>query len=332
MHTLVSPLLSPLVSALGLMLACTPAPDDSGQRQGGPGGSSPLTDGGSADGGAADGGAADGGSSDGGSSDGGTSLPSPWVRLISPEDGATVENPVRFEVEGEGVDQLSLTADGWDVATWSPSELGWVAEYSFSGTGYPREVLLEGLDEAGAVVATDQVTITVLDSGGQDPGVHLDVPYYYQYDNRYEPSATCGITSAAMLLGWWDAGAPTPDELYLEYGKSQGQSPSGLAQLYQWQGLQARYTTTGSRDEIRQHLDAGRPVIVHGWWTGAGHITVIVGYDDTDWIVNDPAGDWEVCYGCGEGQGVRYALGGAWDQEMSVDGDLWFSVADPVGF
>ncbi|MCK6504224.1 C39 family peptidase [Myxococcota bacterium] len=304
--------------------ACTPAPGPASPRAGDPGGGD--GDGGAGDGGAGDGGAGDGGAGDGGAGDGGTAG-APWVRLLSPADGATVENPVRFEVEGEGVDQLTLTADGWDVATWSPALDGWSVEYSFSGTGYPRSLLLEGLDGTGAVVATDQATITV-----QDPGVHLDVPYYDQYDNRYEPSATCGITSAAMLLGWWDAGAPTPDELYVTYGKSQGQSPSGLAQLYQWEGLQARYTTTGSRDEIRAHLDAGRPVVVHGWWTSAGHITVIVGYDDSDWIVNDPAGDWEVCYGCGGGEGVRYAIGGAWDQELSLDGDLWYSVADPAGF
>ena len=30
--------------------------------------------------------------------------------------------------------------------------------------------------------------------------VRLDVPYYYQYDNKNEPKATCGLTSGAMLL------------------------------------------------------------------------------------------------------------------------------------
>jgi uncharacterized protein YvpB len=312
-------LLLPLLA----FLACTAPTDPGATRTGTPDGGN--TDGGSTDGGGSDDGGTDGGGSDGGSTDGGASTP--WVRLVSPTDGDTVENPVRFEVEGEGIDELVLSADGWPVATWSPSVDGWSVEYTFNGTGYERALELEGLDESGAVVATDSITMLV-----QADGVFLDAPYYYQYDNSYEPSATCGITSAAMLLGWWDGGAPSPDALYVEYGKSQGQSPSGLAQLYEWEGLNARSTTTGTRDEIRSHLDAGRPVVVHGWWTSAGHITVIVGYDDTDWIVHDPAGDWEVCYNCGEGEAVHYAVDGAWDQEMSVDGDLWYSVADPDGF
>ena len=54
----------------------------------------------------------------------------------------------------------------------------------------------------------------------------------------------------------------------------------------------------------------------------------IVGYDDTSWIVNDPAGDWEVCYQCGPGDHIRYAFGGGWDQNLSYDGDIWYSVSD----
>jgi uncharacterized protein YvpB len=162
--------------------------------------------------------------------------------------------------------------------------------------------------------------------------VDLDVPYFYQYDNRYEPGSTCGVTSTAMALNWWLPGHTTPDELYQAYGKSQAQSPSGIAAIYRAEGLSAASTTTGTRAEIRAHLDAGRPVVVHGWWTSAGHIAVIVGYDDADWIVNDPAGDWYTCYGCGEADHVRYPLGGAWDAEMSVDGDVWFSVSDTAAF
>ena len=73
---------------------------------------------------------------------------------------------------------------------------------------------------------------------------------------------------------------------------------------------------------------AGRPVVVHGFWTGPGHIAVIVGFNSSGWIVNDPAGDWEVCYGCGGGKGVRYNYGGGWDNKLSHDGDIWFSTMD----
>jgi hypothetical protein len=96
--------------------------------------------------------------------------------------------------------------------------------------------------------------------------------------------------------------------------------------------LYGRWTRTGDRNQIRAHLDEGRPVIVHGFWTSSGHIAAIVGYDEVDWIVNDPAGNWEICYGCGRADHIRYAIGGAWDQNMSWDGDIWFSVSDTEPF
>lgn len=249
------------------------------------------------------------------------------VRILSPADGATVENPVTFTIAADGVATVALDADGYALGeAWDPSVTDELS-YSFNGTGYERLITLTGYDATGAALATDQVTITVAAEG-----VQLDVPYFYQYDNAYEPSATCGVTSAAMMVDTWNPGSVTPDSLYLRYGKAQGQSPAGLAELYEWEGLYADWTTTGTRDQIRAHLDAGRPVVAHGWWTSAGHVVIIIGYDEEDWIVNDPAGDWYDCYGCGGGEAVHYPLDGAWDEEMSVDGDLWFSVASSSAF
>ena len=71
---------------------------------------------------------------------------------------------------------------------------------------------------------------------------------------------------------------------------------------------------------------------MHGYWTGSGHITVIVGYDETDWLVNDPAGDWYTCYGCGYADHVRYPMGGRWDDLMSWDGDIWFTASSDTAF
>jgi hypothetical protein len=251
--------------------------------------------------------------------------PVPSVQILSPGDGALVSNPVTFTVQVDGVASATLDADGYALGDvdGGTSELS----YTFSGTGYPRVITLSGRDGSGAVVATDAVTIEV-----EAEGVDLDVPYFYQYDNANEPGSTCGVTSAAMLLNHWDPGSVTPDGLYRAYGKAQGQSPSGLAQLYAWEGLYADHGTSGTRAELRAHLDAGRPVVVHGYWTSAGHIVVIVGYTDTDWIVNDPAGDWYTCYGCGPADHVEYPLGGAWDAELSVDGDIWWSTAADAPF
>jgi hypothetical protein len=243
------------------------------------------------------------------------------VELRSPTEN-TVENPVLFSFSSYGMALTRLYADQYLLTEVSGDGL---FEYShtFSGTGYAREIRLEGYNTGGELLAQDSMVLTV-----QSPGeISLAVPYYYQYNNSNEPGATCGLTSASMVVGYWTQQTVDPDDLYRSYGKGQAQSPEGLAQLYGWEGL---YSTSGrdaTRAELRQHLDAGRPVVVHGDWTGSGHIVVLVGYTDTDWIVNDPAGDWYSCYGCGEADHIHYPLGGAWDDAMSWDGDIWYSVA-----
>lgn len=309
---------------LALLLACST--EDDATRSAPGRADAPDTDSGHDDSGTP----GDSGNDDSGASDDSGSVDTdvvpPRVEIVSPEDGAVVSNPVSFTVHLEGVARAELDADGYaigDVTADGTSSLA----YTFSGTGYPRVLTLTGYDDDGAAVATDRITLEV-----EAEGVDLDVPYFYQYDNAYEPGSTCGITSAAMLIDYWDPSSVTPDGLYRTYGKAQGQSPSGLAQLYAWEGLSSDYGTRGTRAELRAHLDAGRPVVVHGYWTGSGHVAVIVGYTDTDWIVNDPAGDWYTCYGCGPADHIAYPIGGAWDAEMSSDGDIWWSTAADAPF
>lgn len=269
----------------------------------------------------------DSGSSDSPSNLDDSAKPTPWVQILAPADGASVANPVTFEITAEGVATVALDADGYALGdAWDPAEETRLS-YTFNGTGYARLITLTGYDADGAAVATDSATVTV-DAGE----VLLDVPYFDQYNNDHEPGSTCGITSGAMLIDAWHPDSVTPDSLYLTYGKAAGQSPAGLAAIDEAEGLEAEWTTTGTRAEIRAHLDAGRPVVAHGWWTSAGHVVVIIGYSDTDWIVNDPAGDWYTCYGCGGGEAVRYPLGGSWDEAMSTDGDLWYSTASTEAF
>ena len=83
------------------------------------------------------------------------------------------------------------------------------------------------------------------------------------------------------------------------------------ASLY---GFKGTFSQTASIQTIKGHIDAGRPVIVQGWFTKSGHIMVITGYDSKGWIVNDPAGLWARCYACGypartasNGKGARYS-------------------------
>jgi len=162
----------------------------------------------------------------------------------------------------------------------------------------------------------------------------LSVPYFYQYHNAYEPGSTCGLTSAAMVLKHWGKGV-TPDSLYVKYGKAQGQSPGNLANLYRAYGLEATSTYAATDSAIKAHIDAGRPVVVHGYFTGSGHIVVLVGYDSTGWYVNDPAGKWAGCVGCGypgrtstNGKRVHYSYASV-RSAIGTSGTVWMSTADP---
>jgi uncharacterized protein YvpB len=56
--------------------------------------------------------------------------------------------------------------------------------------------------------------------------------------------------------------------------------------------LYAVRAADGSFKDIQTSIDAGNPVIIHGYFTKAGHIIVICGYDDKGFIVNDPYGEY----------------------------------------
>lgn len=86
----------------------------------------------------------------------------PMVRFVSPADGATVPNPVVFEIEARGVEQVQIFADQtWPLApAWDPA-VRTTLRYRFSGTGTPRSLRLVGT-VAGAIVAEAPLTITVL--------------------------------------------------------------------------------------------------------------------------------------------------------------------------
>jgi uncharacterized protein YvpB len=126
----------------------------------------------------------------------------------------------------------------------------------------------------------------------------LDVPYRSQLDNRLNPTGSCNVTSVAMCLLYlkakFDKVGEEEDELY-RYCENSGydrHSPYDLAQVIRDYGRKDRFDETSTIEACKAHLNTRNPCIVHGWFTGSGHIIVLVGYDDKGFIVHDPYGEW----------------------------------------
>lgn len=143
-----------------------------------------------------------------------------------------------------------------------------------------------------------------------------ELPYFYQYDNYVSPGSTCQNTSIAMLLakyGWQGV----PDDITREWGKDYAQSPEGLANVFntiaQREGIRARLEPVvyGTLEEFQRLLREGKPTIVHGYFTGYGHVLVATGFDGQSYTVKDPAGRWSERfmggYTSGSGNGVSYS-------------------------
>ena len=129
------------------------------------------------------------------------------------------------------------------------------------------------------------------------PGGVPDVPYFYQYANDLYPESTCQNTSVAMLLAYY-GWRGEPDDITRQWGKDYAQSPSGLAAVFNSTAAAAGISerlhahTSGTLAGFRALLADGIPVIVHGYFTGSGHVVVALDWDGSGYVVNDPAGRW----------------------------------------
>jgi len=127
----------------------------------------------------------------------------------------------------------------------------------------------------------------------------LEVPYRSQRDNVQNPSGSCNVTSIAMcllFLGMKDPpGVQLEDDLYqkMEQRGWDRHDPQAMKNLIEsFQGYRDIFRVDGSFNNIRSSIDAGNPVIIHGYFTVSGHIVVICGYDEKGFIINDPYGEW----------------------------------------
>jgi hypothetical protein len=268
------------------------------------------------------------------------------VAFLSPAtSGGWYENGVWLKAAvGGDVRSVRYSADGWAIGTSSDIANDFALRHTFSQTG-DRRLLVEGLNEGGQVVARAERPIRVVADAGDTPAspVSSSLPYFYQYANRLHPGASCQNTSIAMVLasfGWRGA----PDDVTARHGKDRAQSPAGLAAVFNEEADRAgisprlRARTNGTIAELRALLAAGRPVIVHGYFTDFGHVLVARSFDGDSYTVNDPAGTWNQRFGGGyphgwepsAGRGIRYPRAAferaiaSFDGATIADGSLWF--------
>ncbi len=164
------------------------------------------------------------------------------------------------------------------------------------------------------------------------------VPYFYQYANAISPSASCQNTSVAMLLKYYGVNI-TPDQITARFGKDKAQSPEGLASVFNTlaaeAGISQRLRAHRNRgmEDLNAQLAAGTPTIVHGYFTGYGHVVLATGYDGRNYTVNDPAGRWSGAfkggYGGGQsassGDGVRYSASSFYSAVATSNGSSYMA-------
>ena len=167
----------------------------------------------------------------------------------------------------------------------------------------------EPQQEAGVEILFDQLRdvlksdehawiTTYREKPAVDTSNPLDVTYQSQNDNASGTGyRECFSSSCAMVAMYY--GKIANDDAYNAIRQKYGDSTDAQAQVRTLRslGLEATFVSNGTTCDIREAIDAGRPVPV-GWLhkghvsspSGGGHYSVIIGYTKDAWIVHDPNG------------------------------------------
>ena len=128
------------------------------------------------------------------------------------------------------------------------------------------------------------------------PGVWLDVPFVKQEKDG------CGAASTAMVMQYWqreegNASGQGSDAIQIQRSlysaKAHGIYASDMERYFREKGFRT-FTIRGEWEDLKQHLDKGRPLIVALKPAGGGvalHYVVVTGLDQEQHVVmvNDPA-------------------------------------------
>merc|ERR1719293_550302 len=117
----------------------------------------------------------------------------------------------------------------------------------------------------------------------------------------------------------WRGWSGKPDDITAKWGKDYAQSPAGLSYLLTTEARNAGISlssvarTQATLSQMKGYLNQGKPVPIHGYFTGYGHVVLVVGYNSGGYYVNDPAGQWRQTFGGGYtgssstvGKGIYY--------------------------
>ena len=147
----------------------------------------------------------------------------------------------------------------------------------------------------------------------------LPVPFESQNDNKSGTGyRECFSSSCAMIAKFY--GKVKSDDEYNAIRAKYGDTTDSQAQLAALRSLklQARYVSNCAPGLLEVELRAGRPVAV-GWLhqgtaqspSGGGHWSVVIGFDATHWILNDPNGEANLVTGGyvknTGGAGIKYS-------------------------
>jgi GH24 family phage-related lysozyme (muramidase) len=174
------------------------------------------------------------------------------------------------------------------------------------------------------------------------PGlIELPVPYLSQNDSATSQGPRmCFSSSCAMAAAFLKPGALTGngqlDDQYLALVQRHGDTTDANAQVKALQsvGLQARFRTDGSIEDLIEKLQRGIPCPV-GWLhkgpvsspSGGGHWSLVIGWDPAkrEFLMHDPNGEADLVNGgyvntaIGSGAAQRYSERN-WGRRWMVEG------------
>jgi hypothetical protein len=159
----------------------------------------------------------------------------------------------------------------------------------------------------------------------------LKIPYLSSLPTNPIHSNICNV---AMILKFLDPERMygCPADLTLEdhiqrvckARKWIAQDPFDLQSLIRFFGISCYFLTNSKWKSVEEHLQNGKPTLVHGYFTSGGNTVTVCGFTESSWICNDPQGRWD------SGGYDRASSGEAiyYSREMmrqlcGKDGDLW---------